>query len=82
MATSRSSRENVFEGLPPSSEEVGWTEEEEEALVGPVYLRLDDLAFRSYGQYAPDDNALTYELEEEIADEDIGLDLNAPPPES
>ena len=49
-----------------------------DALVGPVYLRLDDPAFRSYVQYANQ----TYYEEEEAGEEEIGLDLSAPPPES
>ena len=46
--------------------------------VDPVYLQLTDLTCRSYVQY---DNA-AYDVEEEIGDEEIGLDLSAPPPES
>lgn len=54
-------------------------EEIDETLVGPVYLRLDDPAFRSYGQYANQ----TYEQEDEVGEEaELGLDLSAPPPES
>ena len=65
--------------LPPSREAISeqYGDEMDEALVGPVYLRLDDPAFRSYVQYANQ----TYE-EEEAGDEELGLDLSAPPPES
>ena len=63
----------------PSSREISdqYADDMDEALVGPVYLRLDDPAFRSYVQYANQ----TYE-EEEAGEEEIGLDLSAPPPES
>lgn len=62
----------------------GWSDgyiddEMDDAIVGPVYLRLDDPTFRSYWQYA---NA-TYDFEaEEAGDDELGLDLSAPPPES
>ena len=67
-------------GRPPSREDWDYenTDEIDETLVGPVYLRLDDPSFRSYVQYAN----TTYEQEEEVVDEEIGLDLSAPPPES
>lgn len=76
MAT-QGSGESPPEGLP-SSGVVGdgaWIDEMDDTLVGPVYLRLDDPTFRPYY------NA-TYEMEEEVGDEEIGLDLSAPPPES
>ena len=77
MGESYSQRQS---GLPSSREgsEYGYVDEIDETLVGPVYLRLDDPSFRSYVQYANQ----TYELEEEVGDDEIGLDLSAPPPES
>ena len=79
MATYATPGERPPVGLPPSREAIidQYGDEMDEALVGPVYLRLDDPAFRSYVQYANQ----TYE-EEEAGDEELGLDLSAPPPES
>ncbi|CAI8014996.1 Ras GTPase-activating protein 1, partial [Geodia barretti] len=79
MATYATPGERPPVGLPPSREAPSdqYGDEMDEALVGPVYLRLDDPAFRSYVQYANQ----TYE-EEEAGDEELGLDLSAPPPES
>lgn len=55
-----------------------YTDEMDDTLVGPVYLRLDDPTFRSYYLYA---NA-TYDMDAEEGDDELGLDLSAPPPES
>jgi hypothetical protein len=63
--------------MPPSREASEYGDEMDDALVGPVYLRLDDPSFRSYGQYASQ-----YEEEEVGEADEIGLDLSAPPPES
>ena len=64
--------------LPRDPSDYSWADEGDDALVGPVYLQLDE--FRSYGQYA---NA-TYEqeLEDDGGDDEKELDLSAPPPES
>ena len=76
MANYATSGERPPVGLPPSRYDQ-YADEMDEALVGPVYLRLDDPAFRSYVQYANQ----SYE-EEEVGEEELGLDLSAPPPES
>ena len=78
MATYATPGERPPASLPSSRETSDqYGEEMDEALVGPVYLRLDDPTFRSYVQYANQ----TYE-EEEAGEEELGLDLSAPPPES
>ena len=73
--------ERTAAGLPPfradSGDQYG-DEIDDQALVGPVYLRLDDPAFRSYVQYATQ----AYLEEEEVGEDEIELDLSAPPPES
>ena len=58
----------------------GRTEDDEERMVDPqpVYLRLDDLAFRSYYPYAMDENL----YDEDMGDDPVGMDLTAPPPDS
>lgn len=58
----------------------GPDEYDDDTPIDPVYLRLDDTAFRSYYHYELDEGALPYE--DEIGDEQVGLDLTAPPPES
>ena len=80
MATQGESPREAGLFLSRESSDYGWVDEGDDALVGPVYLRLDDPAFRSYVQYA---NA-TYEqeLEDEVGDDEGELDLSAPPPES
>lgn len=57
---------------------VSESDEMDDTLVGPVYLRLDDPTFRSYCLYA---NA-TFDVEAEEGEDELGLDLSAPPPES
>lgn len=54
------------------------SDEIDDTLVGPVYLRLDDPTFRSYCLYANS----TFDLEAEEGEDELGLDLSAPPPES
>jgi Ras GTPase-activating protein 1 len=80
MATQGESPREAGFSLLRDSSDYGWADEGDDALVGPVYLRLDDPAFRSYVQYA--NTTYEQELEEEVGDDEIGLDLSAPPPES
>ncbi len=53
--------------------------EDDESLPEPIYLRLDNKLFEYRDSYYEE------ELEdsgEEVAEDEIGLDLSAPPPES
>ena len=69
------------EHVPPSPGFGDGTEEsDEDAPIDPVYLRLDDKVLRSYYHYDFDEGAFPYE--DEVGDDQVGLDLTAPPAES
>ena len=58
----------------------GAEESDEDAPIDPVYLRLDDKVLRSYYHYDLDEAPFPYE--DEVGDDQVGLDLTSPPAES
>lgn len=56
--------------------------DDDESLPEPIYLRLDNRLFQYRDSYYTEEPEEPEDSGEEVAEDEIGLDLSAPPPES